>query len=142
MLYLHYSARLPPDMTEADAEARAAAKAPAFDGLPGLAWKAFLFRAGRYGALYLWDDPAAAGSFLAGPLYAAVVERFGPPDMRAWAGAERFPLHPDAEWIGIDRSGSGVGGAARLRTGRGRRPGGAWRVLALSGVRGAAPLAA
>jgi len=148
VLYLHYSAPLPPGMTEADAAARAAAKAPVFEGMPGLAWKAFLFRAHRYGTLYLWDDPAAAGAFLAGPLYAAVVERFGPPDIRAWTGASRFRLCPDAAWIDIGRTGRAVGNdlpageRLRLRAGRGRRPIGAWRVLALSGVSEALPLAA
>jgi hypothetical protein len=86
MRFLHYPIDLPRDHDMAAIVQRVSDKAPAFERLPGLVLKAFLAGFATQGAprnayapLYVWDDAAAMRDFLAGPLFAGVVESFGRP---------------------------------------------------------------
>jgi hypothetical protein len=86
MRSLHYPIPLPDDYDMAAIARRVREKAHLFEALPGLRLKAFLARSradgvagNAYAPFYVWDDDAAAQSFLRGPLFAGVVESFGRP---------------------------------------------------------------
>jgi hypothetical protein len=84
MLAMHY--RIPlagPDAVEA-VKRRALERGPWFDGTPGLAHKYFLVDPVQptYATFYLWHEAEAARAFLEGPLFAALVESFGRPEVR------------------------------------------------------------
>lgn len=83
MLAMHYLIRLDrPDAVEA-VRRRASERGPWFDTMPGLAHKWFLVdpRDPAYATFYLWQEPEAALGFLEGPLYRALCEAFGRPDV-------------------------------------------------------------
>jgi len=84
MLAMHY--RIPLDGAEAVAavKRRALERGPWFDGIAGLAHKYFLVDPVQptYATFYLWREPEAARAFLDGPLFAALIEAFGRPEVR------------------------------------------------------------
>lgn len=92
MLAIHYAHRLPADYDMSLIRHRAADRGPLWDELPGLVFKVF---AGRergvhgarhnlYASVYLWADPAAAGQFLMGQAFDAVIDSFGRPSIDSW----------------------------------------------------------
>lgn len=89
MIAMQYGFDLADDLDMDRIRARARERGPLFAALPGLVEKAFLCRArsstlpNRYATFYLWRDAAAARAFLAGGLFAAVVEAFGQPTIRS-----------------------------------------------------------
>jgi hypothetical protein len=83
MIAMHYLISL---KTADDVQAvrrRAAERGPLFDGMPGLAHKWFLVdpQDPAYATFYLWNDPAAALSFLEGTFFHALCQTFGRPDV-------------------------------------------------------------
>jgi hypothetical protein len=86
MRSLHYPIRLPDAFDMRTIERRVRDRASAFDGLEGLALKAFLMTSIAQGAdenlyapFYVWDNEAAMADFLSGPLFHAVIQSFGRP---------------------------------------------------------------
>lgn len=86
MRSLHYPITLPDEFDMRTIERRVRDRAPAFDGLEGLALKAFLVTSMARGAdknlyapFYLWDHEAAMAEFLSGPMFQAVIQSFGRP---------------------------------------------------------------
>lgn len=91
MLIARYRHRLPADYAMDRIRQRVAARAPAWDAVPGLVFKAFAIEdrargaaANAYSSLYLWQDAGAAADFLAGPGFRAVIEGFGRPRIETW----------------------------------------------------------
>jgi hypothetical protein len=91
MLIARYRHRLPADYAMDRIRSRVAERAPAWERLPGLIFKAVLIAeqargapANAYSSLYLWRDADAAAEFLAGPAFRAVVESFGRPRVETW----------------------------------------------------------
>lgn len=91
MIAMHYGFRLADDFDMAAIRGRVAEKGPLFDRLPGLAWKVFLCQdrshgatRNEYGAFYVWQSVDAAHDFLTGPMFDAVIDSFGRPDVRLW----------------------------------------------------------
>ncbi len=83
MLAMHYRIALNGADAVTAVERRARERGPLFDGLAGLAHKFFLVDPVRptYATFYLWNDAGAARAFLEGPLFAALVEAFGRPEV-------------------------------------------------------------
>ena len=88
MRSIQYPIQLPRDFEMAQIDARVQARGHAFADLEGLAFKAFLVQSvalggarNVYAPFYVWNDPEAIGRFLAGPLFAAVTESFGRPNL-------------------------------------------------------------
>lgn len=82
MLVTHYA--IPLAANEIDAvQQRIAAIGPDFDALPGLQAKLFLLATDTpcYSLYYLWQTPDALHDFLNGPKFAALVARFGRPEL-------------------------------------------------------------
>jgi hypothetical protein len=91
MLITRYRHRLPADYAMDRIRARVAERAPAWDAIPGLVFKAVTIEersrgaaTNAYSSLYLWRDPGAAADFLASPGFRAVVESFGRPRIETW----------------------------------------------------------
>lgn len=55
-------------------------------GMPGLRFKAFVVDpdSRRYGGLYVWESREALDDFLRGDIVAALVTRFGEPEVRVF----------------------------------------------------------
>ncbi|MBP1181997.1 DUF4865 family protein [Methylobacterium sp. PvR107] len=94
MLIARYRHRLPADYDMKRIRDRVAERAPAWDAIPGLVFKAVTIeeqaRAGAanaYSSLYLWQDARAAAAFLAAPAFRAVVDSFGRPRVETWLPA-------------------------------------------------------
>jgi hypothetical protein len=83
MIAMHYLIGLKTKDDVQMVRRRAAERGPVFDGMPGLAHKWFLVdpQDPAYGTFYLWNDPAAAVSFLQGPFFHALCQTFGRPDV-------------------------------------------------------------
>src|SRR5258706_9987559 len=86
MRSLHCPITLPDTFDMQTIERRVRERAPAFEGLPGLALKVFLATSIAQGAsrnlyapFYVWTDAAGMADFLGGPLFHAVTESFGRP---------------------------------------------------------------
>jgi hypothetical protein len=94
MLTMQYSFTLPADYDMSIIERRIRDKGPAFDGLPGLAFKAFMvarkdddaFRSADnlYAPLYLWRSIQGMKDFLSDDRFRAVAQAFGWPVVRTW----------------------------------------------------------
>lgn len=91
MLIARYRHRLPADYPMERIRARVAERAPAWDAIAGLVFKAVTIEdrargaaANAYSSFYLWQHAGAAANFLAGPSFRAVVESFGRPRVDIW----------------------------------------------------------
>lgn len=82
MLVTHYSIALRADQVE-EVRQRIAAIGRDFDALPGLAAKVFLLATDIpcYALYYLWRTPDALHDFLEGPKFAALVAKYGRPEL-------------------------------------------------------------
>lgn len=93
MLAMQYHFGLPADYDMAIIDRRVAEKGRFTDGLPGLAFKAYLStrktrdgaRDNCYAPFYLWDSTAGMNDFLAGPGFGAVSQSFGWPEVKTWS---------------------------------------------------------
>lgn len=88
MRSIQYPIHLPRDFDMAQIDERVRARGQAFADLEGLAFKAFLTQSAAKGAtgncyapFYVWSDPDAIDPFLAGPLFGAVMQSFGRPNL-------------------------------------------------------------
>ncbi|KIA79443.1 DUF4865 family protein [Chromobacterium phragmitis] len=97
MLTMQYRIVLPTDYPMAIIERRIAERGHLTDGLPGLAFKAYLYAikgepgaaANAYAPFYLWRTAEGMRDFLSGPGFAALSESFGRPVVNgavAWFG--------------------------------------------------------
>ena len=95
MIAMQYSFTFPADYDMQIIRDRIASKAAAFDGFPGLIFKAFLY-AGKaaapvnssdnlYAPFYLWEDAGAMNRFLASPGFIALTQAFGWPQIKIWS---------------------------------------------------------
>lgn len=96
MLVTHYA--IPLAARDIDAvRQRIAAIGPDFDALPGLQAKLFLLATDTpcYALYYLWQTPDALHDFLDGPKFAALVDRFGRPELVHYlTRATMLPFRP------------------------------------------------
>jgi hypothetical protein len=88
MRSLYYPITLPDTFDMSAIERRVRDRAPAFEGLAGLALKAFLVASVAQGAtknlyapFYFWERSTAMTEFLGDPLFHAVTESFGRPQV-------------------------------------------------------------
>jgi hypothetical protein len=88
MRSLYYPITLPDTFDMSAIERRVRDRAPAFEGLAGLALKAFLVASVAQGAsknlyapFYFWERGTAMTEFLGDPLFHAVTESFGRPQV-------------------------------------------------------------
>jgi hypothetical protein len=90
---MQYGFVLPADYDMAIIRRRIAERGHATDGLPGLAFKAYLWaeRGGRlpsrdnlYAPFYLWRDVEGMNAFLGGPGFARLAQDFGRPVVQVW----------------------------------------------------------
>lgn len=91
---MQYSFALPADYDMSRVERRIRERGPAFDGLPGLAFKTFLVARkdddalpgadNLYAPFYLWQSPGAMRAFLCGERFRALVDAFGWPSVDVW----------------------------------------------------------
>lgn len=117
MLVARYRHRLPADYPMDRIRARVAERAPAWNAIPGLVFKAVTIEkrargaaANAYSSLYLWRDAGAAAEFLIGPGFRAVIESFGRPQVETWlpfdvslgAAATIVALSEETRQIGPD----------------------------------------
>ncbi|GEM_PF-1941800 len=96
MLVTHYAIALTADQI-APVRQRIAAIGPGFDALPGLAVKLFLLATDTpcYALYYLWQRPEALHDFLDGPKFAALVARYGRPELTHYlTRASTLPFQP------------------------------------------------
>ena len=96
---MNYQLTLPDGFDLAGLRERIPSIGARFDGLPGLAAKAFLLRekgandspVNQYAPFYVWADDTAAETFLwGGGGFAGVVEKYGRPIVQTWIGAKLF----------------------------------------------------
>ena len=100
MLAMHYAFPLRDADHVASVRARIAIRGPAFDNLPGLASKLFLVDPidPCYAIFYLWREPDAALAFLEGPLFQALVDAYGRPEVKLLlTTATTFPFATGSE---------------------------------------------
>ncbi|BDZ44325.1 DUF4865 family protein [Naasia aerilata] len=95
MLAMQYEITLPADYDMGIIRRRVERGGPILDAYPGLGLKAFLARekgvggspVNQYAPFYLWEDSAAAASFLwAGDGFGNIVRDFGRPAVQTWIG--------------------------------------------------------
>ncbi len=100
MIVVHYQTRLPADHDMGAIRRFTQERAPVWDAVPQLYFKAFLIReAGRFGAiandfssLYLWQHDAALRDWLMRGGYQVVTDRFGRAAIETFvAHARRVP---------------------------------------------------
>lgn len=104
MLTMQYRITLPADYDMGIIRRRIAERAHLTDGLPLLAFKAYLYadssqpyatgRENRYAPFYLWHDTDGMNAFLGGAGFAGVVASFGRPVVRTWS-VWRAEMAPD-----------------------------------------------
>jgi hypothetical protein len=95
MLVTHYAIPLA-DHEVGELRQRIAMMGSAFDALPGLVGKLFLLATEKpcYSLYYLWRSPEALHDFLDGPLFGALVNRFGRPELFYYLTRESaWPFH-------------------------------------------------
>ncbi|MFE4452165.1 DUF4865 family protein [Streptomyces sp. NPDC056796] len=90
---MQYEITLPADYDMGIIRRRVATRGHLLDAFPGLGLKAYLVRerggaspVNQYAPLYLWSAPEGMNSFLRGPGFQGVVDDFGRPAVRHWAG--------------------------------------------------------
>ncbi|WP_328908677.1 DUF4865 family protein [Streptomyces sp. NBC_00234] len=90
---MQYEITLPADYDMGIIRERVAMKGHLLDAFPGLGLKAYLMRqrgehspVNQYAPLYLWSAPEGMNAFLLGPGFQGVVNDFGRPAVRHWAG--------------------------------------------------------
>lgn len=96
MLVTHYAIALTADQI-APVRQRIATIGPGFDALPGLVVKLFLLATDTpcYALYYLWQSPDALHAFLDGPKFAALVARYGRPELTHYlTRASTLPFQP------------------------------------------------
>ncbi|TFW17048.1 DUF4865 family protein [Duganella callida] len=87
MIAMQYRFVLPADYDMAIIRERIATRGPQLDGLPGLAFKAYLHGEQpdkSYAPFYLWRDEEAMHGFLNSPAFAGVARAFGWPAVQTW----------------------------------------------------------
>lgn len=90
MIAMQYRFDFPRGSDMAPIHRRVAEKGPAFDGLAGLEYKAFLVadaalgQPERYAPFYLWRSATGMREFLLSDLFAAVRHAFGRPQVTTW----------------------------------------------------------
>ncbi|OHX17423.1 hypothetical protein BI343_12380 [Chromobacterium amazonense] len=138
MLTMQYRIVLPTDYPMAIIERRIAERGHLTDGLPGLAFKAYLYAikgepgaaANAYAPFYLWRTAEGMRDFLSGPGFAALSESFGRPVVNGavawfseWQGEaeaarhaviQRLPLS-SVESLAVRRAAEEGWGRTRLR---------------------------
>ncbi|MEP6478950.1 MAG: DUF4865 family protein [Rhodoglobus sp.] len=104
MLAMNYQLTLPQTFDMDALRERIPLIGKRFDDLPGLGFKAFLFReqgkngspVNQYAPFYLWNDQTASNRFLwEGGGFGGVVQAYGRPIVQTWLGA-RVAFSPDA----------------------------------------------
>ncbi|GGY89584.1 DUF4865 family protein [Streptomyces nitrosporeus] len=92
---MQYGITLPADYDMGIIRERVATRGHLLDGFPGLGLKAYLMRergegsaVNQYAPLYLWAAPEGMNDFLLGPGFQGVVNDFGRPRVRHWAGLD------------------------------------------------------
>ncbi|RUL73671.1 DUF4865 family protein [Dyella choica] len=88
MITMQYRIGLPADYDMDIIRRRIADRGHLTDDFPGLAFKAYLYAAGRenlYAPFYLWHDSKGMNAFLGGGGFAGVVASFGRPMVRTWS---------------------------------------------------------
>jgi len=98
MLAMHYAIPLSGHDALAGIRTRVKERGHLFDGMAGLSDKLFLLDIDDpcYATFYLWREPDAALAFLNGPLFDAVVQSFGRPEVRLFL--TRATGLPAGEW--------------------------------------------
>jgi hypothetical protein len=97
---MHYALTLDDPDRVAAVRARIALRGPAFDDLPGLACKLFLIDPVDpcYALFYLWHEPDRALAFLEGPLFKALCDAYGRPEVKLLlTHATAFPFPTGSE---------------------------------------------
>lgn len=91
---MQYEITLPADYDMGIIHRRVATRGHLLDGFPGLGLKAYLVRersagapVNQYAPFYLWAAPEGMNAFLWGPGFQGIVDDFGRPEVRHWAGA-------------------------------------------------------
>ena len=96
MFAMNYQLTLPQDTDMEALRERIPLIGQRFDGLPGLAYKAFLFRkrgengspVNQYAPFYIWNEQEAAKRFLwGGGGFEGVIGSYGRPVVQTWLGA-------------------------------------------------------
>lgn len=95
MIAMQYSFVLPADYDMNIIKQRIAAKGHLLDDFPGLIFKAYLTasknagtidsRDNLYAPFYVWEDNEAMNRFLAGEMFAGLVQAFGWPTVKIWS---------------------------------------------------------
>jgi hypothetical protein len=88
MITMQYRIGLPADYDMDIIRRRIAERGHLTDDFPQLAFKTYLYAAGRenvYAPFYLWHGHEGMNAFLGGPGFAGVVESFGRPIVRTWS---------------------------------------------------------
>ncbi|MEV5941154.1 DUF4865 family protein [Streptomyces sp. NPDC051994] len=90
---MQYEITLPADYDMGIIRKRVATRGHLLDDFPGLGLKAYLMRersagspVNSYAPFYLWATPEGMNSFLWGPGFQGIVNDFGRPRVRHWAG--------------------------------------------------------
>ncbi|KOU38374.1 DUF4865 family protein [Streptomyces sp. WM6378] len=90
---MQYEITLPADYDMEIIRKRVATRGHLLDDFPGLGLKAYLMRergtespVNSYAPFYLWATPEGMNSFLWGPGFQGIVNDFGRPRVRHWAG--------------------------------------------------------
>ncbi|MER7829349.1 DUF4865 family protein [Streptomyces sp. NPDC095602] len=91
---MQYEITLPADYDMGVIHRRVATRGHLLDDFPGLGLKAYLVReraagapVNQYAPFYLWAAPEGMNAFLWGPGFQGIVDDFGRPRVRHWAGA-------------------------------------------------------
>jgi hypothetical protein len=94
MIGMQYSLVLPADYDMAIIDRRISERGHLTDGLPGLAFKAYLSATKQgspagpdnvYAPFYLWHTTAGMNEFLCGPGFAGLTQSFGWPSVQTWS---------------------------------------------------------
>ena len=95
MIAMQYSIKLPADYDIEIIRRRIKGKGPAFNGMPGLVQKSFLYNESgldwlneptfnEYAPFYVWQSAEAMQGFLFSDKFETLVQSFGRPQVRTW----------------------------------------------------------